>query len=363
MNNIKKRESVCPLSINNTQLGLVIKVDSLLEPLTAIRDSILNLPPEGDEQTLVLAKGQGYCDHHYFPKKPRIMTETFASALNKINIDLGTPEVNIAGLLRVTPEGTNVSNLLHKSPMNAIWMNIGEQPILIKIRSSEQCSSMLLNSGYAIVMGRHKENWEVDISTFSLNADTMFKPGENQKQLYALCVTSGTFQRRSWLNALNTEISAKQSSDVQTDRDMSLDLNLDRPPLRDRLLALGAQLRNRPMIRLAPLKSADLPPDFLDSKTSLVKEWVLNIKQLNQNLRLPDLDEIIPAWETSRDGNRFMILRICFNSDEGLETMRDLLQGSKVGLVEGLPHELSMIRSEIFVSQTRFRGKRFGSRL
>ena len=87
LNNIKKRESVCPLSINNTQLGLVIKVDSLLEPLTAIRDSILNLPPEGDEQTIVLATGQGYCDHHYLPKKPRIMTETFASAKNIINID------------------------------------------------------------------------------------------------------------------------------------------------------------------------------------------------------------------------------------------------------------------------------------
>ena len=48
-----------PLSINNTKLGLVIKVDSLLEPLTAVKDPILNLPPESDEQILALAK-QGY---------------------------------------------------------------------------------------------------------------------------------------------------------------------------------------------------------------------------------------------------------------------------------------------------------------
>ena len=190
----------------------------------------------------------------------------------------------------------------------------------------------------------------------------MFKPGEDLNQPWALCVTTGTFNRSSWLNALNTEISAKQSSDAQTNRDMPPDLNLDRPPLRDRLLALGAQLRNRPIIRLAPLKSADLPSDFLDSKTLYINEWVLNIKQLNPNLILPELDEIVPAWETSRDGNWFKILRNCFKSDEGLETMRDLLQGSKVGLLEGLPQELSMVRSDIFVSQIRFRGKRFGSR-
>ena len=168
--------------------------------------------------------------------------------------------------------------------------------------------------------------------------------------------------RNSWLNALNTEKSAEHPN-VQADCDMSVDLNSDRPHLRDRLLASGAQLRNRPTIRLAPLKSASLPSDFLDSKTSFVNEWVMNIKRLNPKLSLPDLDEIVSAWETSRDGNRFKILKVCFKSDEGLETMRDFLLGSKVGLVEGLPQELSKVRRKIFVSQIRSREKRLGSRL
>ena len=144
---------------------------------------------------------------------------------------------------------------------------------------------------------------------------------------------------------------------------MSAGRNLDRPHLRDRLLASGAQLRNRSMIRLAPLKSAGLPADFLDSKASTIKEWVMNIKRLNPKLRLPVLDEIVPAWETSKDGNRFKILRVCFKSNEGLETMRDLLLGSKAGLVEGLPHELSTARRYIFVSQIRSRGADLGPQL
>ena len=265
LHNIINSEIVCPLRMDNADLGLVLKLNSLWEPLTAIRESILNLLHDEDEPTFVLAKGQGRCDNSCFPKQPRTISESCGSAIEKINTELGMPGLNVAGLLRVTPEGANVSNLLQKTPMNAIWLNVGDSPLLVKIRSNEQSNSMLLSPGYAFVLGRHEANWKVDISCFSLCMDSLFKSGKDKKQPYAICLTTGTFVRNSWLNALNTEKSAEHPN-VQADCDMSVDLNFDRPHLRDRLLASGAQLRNRSMIRLAPLKSAGLPADFLDSK-------------------------------------------------------------------------------------------------
>ena len=116
------------------------------------------------------------------------------------------------------------------------------------------------------------------------------------------------------------------------------------------------------MIRLALLKSANLPSDFLESYTAIVKEWVANIQRLYPKLNLPQLEEVVSAWETPRDGDRFKILRVFFKSEDGLETMRDLLHGSKLGLVNGLPHELFPVRENIHVSQARPRGRRFGSR-
>ena len=75
----------------------------------------------------------------------------------------------------------------------------------------------------------------------------------------------------------------------------------------------------------------------------LVKEWVANIQRLNPKLILPDLDEVVSPWETPH-GDRFKILRVLFKSEVGLETIRDLLHGSKVGLVNGLPRELLAVR-------------------
>ena len=109
---------------------------------------------------------------------------------------------------------------------------------------------------------------------------------------------------------------------------MSLDPPIH-PNISERLQALGVQLRKRAVIRLAPLKSADLPPDYLESNIVLIKEWVANLQRLNPKLTLPDLDEVVSAWETPRNGDRFKILRVFFKSEVGLEIMRDLLHGSK----------------------------------
>ena len=165
----------------------------------------------------------------------------------------------------------------------------------------------------------------------------------------------------SWLNALNSIHRAKQSSDIKTDCRMSLDPPIH-PNISERLQALGVQFRKRAVIRLAPLESADLPPDYLESNIALIKEWVANLQRLNPKLTLPDLDEVVSPWENPRNGDRFKILRVFFKSEIGLEIMRDLLQGSKMGLVYGLPHKLSLMQGKIHVSQIRPRGGRGGSR-
>ena len=65
------------------------------------------------------------------------------------------------------------------------------------------------------------------------------------------------------------------------------------------------------------------------------------------------------SWDTSREGNRFKILRIFFNSDKGLTSMYDLLHGSKVDLLEGFPHELEKVRNKTYLTLPNPRRGRF----
>ena len=71
-----------------------------------------------------------------------------------------------------------------------------------------------------------------------------------------------------------------------------------------------------------------------------MKGWVNNLRNINPKLKMPELDDIVVAWETPRNGDRFKILKVCFKSSGGLITMRDLLRGSKLGSVAGLPGNL-----------------------
>ena len=220
---------------------------------------------------------------------------------------------------------------------------------------------MLLNPGYAIVLRHHTVRHTVNISSFTMTLDNLFESGNAQIKPLALCLTAGTSIKSSWFCALNSINPAKEPNGAEIDRDTLLDPTMVRSNIKDRLLAAGVQIRQRPSIRIAPLKSAGLPPNFLDSKAGAFKEWVDNIKRMNENLVLPDFDQAVSAWETPHEGKRFKIQRLFFKSDKGLETMRDLLHGSKVGLVEGLPQELFVIREKIYVSHIRLRESRSGT--
>ena len=118
--------------------------------------------------------------------------------------------MNVAGLLKVTAKECNVSTLLSKTPTNVIWFNAGDSPLLIKISSKEQRGTMLINPGYAFVLGQHKANYKVNISSFSSTMDSLFKSGKAQAQSYAIYFTTGTFRKSSWLNALNSVNPEKQ---------------------------------------------------------------------------------------------------------------------------------------------------------
>ena len=68
---------------------------------------------------------------------------------------------------------------------------------------------------------------------------------------------------------------------------------------------------------------------------------------------MPELDDIVVAWETPRNGDRFKNLKVCFKSTEGLITMRDLLHGSKLGLDACLPGDLRKVSKSIYIGRGR----------
>ena len=155
----------------------------------------------------------------------------------------------------------------------------------------------------------------------------------------------------------------------QSDREMSVDNFEDTPhilkesdpdlpkvqrnhagSIRERLERLGVPLKYQSSIRVAPIKGSGLPPCFLESKVTEIVSWLRNLKQLKADLPLPEITSVTPSWETPRDGARFKIVRICLRDENGLDTMKDLMQGSKLNLVNGFPRELELHRDKIYVS-------------
>ena len=95
----------------------------------------------------------------------------------------------------------------------------------------------------------------------------------------------------------------------------------------------------------------------MESKVNLIEKWTTNIKELNPNITLPEIKRVLPAWETPRGGDRFRIIKIFFKSKTGLVAMKDLMHGSKLDLVDGLPTELERFRDKIYVTLPNFREK------
>ena len=229
------------------------------------------------------------------------------------------------------------------------WVNVGNSSILLYISSSESSWSKLLNPGYGIVLGKRSIFYEISFSKVPGNLEEVFEENQNPMCASLLGFTMGVDNPNSWLNALNVNRPAESPRGRQ---ESTLPRNSNqRSSIQDRLEKLGVPLKKKPMIRVAPVKDAGLEHDLLGTKVKALEEWVTNLRLLNGNVILPELWKVVSVWETPRIGDRFKILRLLFKSTEGIDTMYDLLHGSKVDLVAGFPEELEGIRDKIYITR------------
>ena len=278
----------------------------------------------------------------------------------------------MVGLLELNSSPANVSNLLCNAPANAIWINAGDSPLKVQIGLSSISTSMTLNPGMAIALGARIV---VTLSAAPRNLDELFQVPQNPPRFSGLCLTTGVKTRRSWLNALGSEVEPSTSQNQPVATELLLDpakshtveeipsINIPSQnrnhghSIRDRLEQLGVTLKTKAFIRVAPTKNSSLLPNFLESKVNLIVKWTTNIKELNPDITLPEIKRVLPAWETPRGGDRFRIIKIFFKSKTGLVAMKDLMHGSKLDLVDGLPTELERFRDKIYVTLPNFREK------
>ena len=219
---------------------------------------------------------------------------------------------------------------------------------------------MLLNPGLALVLGKQKRWEDVVISSMPDSLDNLFEANPGHRQSTVLCFTTGSNVPGSWLNALNSD---KASNSVSRSPHCNANRPRKMPSIRERLLNAGIELCKKIAIRVAPLKSSDLPYDYLNSKIRNMEKWVADLKSLHPNLVLPELDKVKAEWEKPREGDRFRILRLYFKSDTGLDTLFDLLYGSKIDLVDGFPNELLDVRDKIHLSMGNPHRRKIGQRL
>ena len=334
--------------IDNDAVGVVLKLEHLMRPIKALRDNLTASGKNKTQPSFVMGLSEEGCeDFNHQNIESLLLSRTSEILISNLNKDMHNPGVNMAGLIIETIEMTNVTRLLKTNPSNAIWVNCGDSPLLVKISSEAGCKTMILNPGYGIAIGKRKIHHEVFIWTPSANLEDLFHAHQKQRQACALCFTMGNMDHDSWLNALNVERSGW--SQISSSEDKPLSENR-RPSIRDRLESLGIPTRKKPTIRIAPVMNSGLGTNFLESQVTYVEEWVANMVRSAPNIVLPEVEKVVPFWETSRNGNRFRILRILFKSEQGLATMCDLLHGSKVNLLEGLPTELEKVRDKIYVS-------------
>ena len=396
------------LKYGNCNIGLALKLDRLKETVADLRNSFDKLFPSHEKTQFHLVKGGGSCVDSNFPLKPKSISESFKKQLLGINEELGKPGLNVAGLLELTSSPVNVSNFLCNAPANVIWINAGDSQLLAEITTNSDPTRMTLNPGMAVVLDA---KIALSLSTAPSNLNDWFQVSNNRSRSCALCLTTGVEMWGSWLNALNSEALASASwnqdivsqpssdlaknhpikrkwnlnqlaeantlqnnhQDTDIDSDTAKNPNLEHKhspkqlseksthelSIQDRLEQLGATLKCKSFIRVAPLKKCNLSPSFLESKVNLIGKWTSNLKELNPGMTLPEIKRVVSAWETPRGGERFKIVKIYFKSTNGLAGMKDLMLGSKLDLVEGLPTELERIRDKIYVTLPNFWEKPF----
>ena len=360
LSSILASEKVCSIEKGNSRIGLVMKIGNLKKYLESLQNCLSNWILDS-KKSLIFGVGEGSCNNARFPVAPRPLTPLSRTILSDLNEEFGRPGVNVVGMLKLSSSGINVSDLLKTNPMNVIWVNAGESPIIVKLLTNHQENkTMLLNPGLALVLGKQKLWKDIVFSSLPDSLDNLYEANSNHHQSHVLCFTAGTDVPDSWLNALNSDNAGHPESKSPH---CNANRSRKRPSIRERLVNAGIELRKKIAIRVAPLKSSDLPFDYLNSKIRNMEKWVADLKSLHPNLVLPELDKVKAEWEKPREGKRFRILRIYFKSATGLDTLFDLLYGSKIDLVDGFPEELVDIRDKIHLSLGNPHRREVGQRL
>ena len=154
LSSILASERVRSIEKGGSKIGVVIKVGNLKKYLEELRNCLSNWIADS-KTSIVFGVGDGNHDNARFPITLRPLAPTSRTILSDLNEEFGRPGVKMVGMLKLSSSGTNVSELLKKNPMNVIWVNAGENPLIVKLSSSDkEIKTMLLNPGLALVLGK-----------------------------------------------------------------------------------------------------------------------------------------------------------------------------------------------------------------
>ena len=141
LSSILASERVRSIGKSNSKIGLVIKVGNLKKYLEELRNCLSSWMADS-KTSLVFGVGDVNHDNARFPITLRPLAPTSRTILSDLNEEFGRPGVNVVGMLKLSSSGTNVSELLKKNPMNVIWVNAGESPLIVKLFSNHKGSKL-----------------------------------------------------------------------------------------------------------------------------------------------------------------------------------------------------------------------------
>ena len=227
-----------------------MKVGNLKKYLDNLQNCLSNWIVDS-KKSLIFGVGEGSCNNAHFPVAPRPLTPFSRTILSDLNEEFGRPGVNVVGMLKLSSSGINVSDLLKTNPMNVIWVNAGESPIIVKLLTNHQENkTMLLNPGLALVLGKQKLWKDIVFSSLPDSLDNLYEANPKHHQSHVLCFTAGTDVPDSWLNALNSDNAGHPESKSPH---CNANRSRKRPSIRERLVNAGIELRKKIAIRVAPL--------------------------------------------------------------------------------------------------------------
>ena len=133
-----------------------MKGENIETYLTNLKNYLLKSKVD-DNSTITCGYGVGECERWRFPTKPHSIFTPMRTTLAHLDNRLGSPGINVVGLVEaIGKKGINISNLLQNAPANTIWINVGENPLILKVLSDGIPNSWTVNPGFGFVLGNRE---------------------------------------------------------------------------------------------------------------------------------------------------------------------------------------------------------------